>query len=465
MSVPKSSTASPLKYTDVEEIPRIRERLRAGFKSGKLRPIEYRKNQILQLAYLMKENFSRFEEAFAKDLGRPALEASLMELSTTITDCMTAYDNVDKWSKPEGVPFHWSFTVMRPKIYKTPKGVVLIIGPFNYPIVCSLNILAGAIAAGCGAVIKMSELTPTISSLVAELFPIYMDQDLFAVVNGAIPETTALLDLQWDHILFTGSSGVGKVVAAAAAKHLTPVTLELGGQCPVFIDPNTDFKFAAKRLLWGKMVNVGQTCTAPNHVFVPAEAHDAFVQAVAEVYDTFWPNGTSEPGTVGRIVSDRHFGRLKGILDKTNGEIVRGGETDPSQRFIAPTVIKNVKLGDSTLEEELFGPIMPIVPVKSIQEALDYTNSRDHPLSLYIFSQDPKFKKNIIENTQSGAVDVNETVIHMAVPGLPFGGVGASGYGQHTGRFSFETFTHFRSSLDSPRWVDLVFGWRFPPYT
>ncbi|KAG8898463.1 hypothetical protein FRC01_010902, partial [Tulasnella sp. 417] len=427
------------------------------------------------------ENSKRFEDALAVDLGRHTVETRVSEFTGTLGEIVEAYHNVAKWSKPQAAPFDIQWFPLRPKIYKSPKGVVLIIGPFNasprisfatteeltYPLVCTIAIMAGAIAAGCACVIKMSEHIPTVSGLIAELFPKYMDQDLFQVINGGVPETSKVLELQWDHIVFTGSTTVGKIVASAAAKHLTPVTLELGGQNPVFLDPSYDLDVAARRLLWGRFMNVGQVCLSPNHIFIPASAQDKLVEALSRAYDSFYPEGAANSDSLSRLVSTGAFDRLQGVLEKTRGTIVKGGlaEADREGRFFPPTIVKDVKEGDSLLDAELFGPILPIVPVKDLQEGIDYTNARPHPLAAYVFTDDAKFKKYVIDNTQSGAIDVNDVCVHMTVPGLPFGGVGTSGYGAHTGKFSFDTFTHHRSSVDSPAWVDKILNFRFPPYT
>ncbi|KAG9038256.1 hypothetical protein FRB95_002217 [Tulasnella sp. JGI-2019a] len=457
------ATASKFEFTPLEDIPKIRDTLRDTFKSGKYNSLAHRKTQLLQLGYLLKENEARFNDAFKTDLGRHQLETGALELHGTIGECVAAWKNVDKWAKPDGVPFHSTFSVMSPTIYKQPKGVGLVIGPFNYPILCSIGPMIGAIAAGCPCVVKMSELTPNISGLLAELWPIYMDLSYTRVINGAILETTTLLDLQWDHIVFTGSGTVGKIVAKAAAKFLTPTTLELGGQSPVFVDTNMDLSVATRRILWGKTINAGQSCTAPNHIFVPADQQDKLVEAFKKTYKEFYPDDATNSLSVSRIVVDTHFNRLKGLIDKTQGDIVCGGEIDAATRFVAPTIVKNVRLDDVLMKAEIFGPILPIVPVNDYQEALDYTAANDHPLCLYIYSDSPTLKKQIIENSTSGAVDVNECCLHMAVPGLPFGGVGPSGSGQHMGKHSFDTFTHHRSSIHNPRWTDLLFSWRYPP--
>ncbi|KAG8881407.1 hypothetical protein FRB97_009602 [Tulasnella sp. 331] len=453
-----------IEFTSLEEFPAIRDTLRATFKSGKTRDVNYRKTQLLQLAYLFRENEERWNEAFEADLGRPKMESTTIELNGIISECVEAWKNVDTWAQPDSAfSFASRLSVMRPKVYKQPKGVGLVIGPFNYPILCSIGPLVGAIAAGCPCVVKMSELTPTVSGLLAELWPNYMDMDFTRVVNGAIPETTALLNLQWDHIVFSGSNTAGKIVALAAAKHLTPTTLELGGRSPVFMDTNTDLKIATRRLLWAKAINAGQTCTAPNHIFVPEHQQDKLVEAFRQTYAEFYPEGPEESKSVSRIATKAHYNRLNDLIDDTDGEIICGGMSDAETRFIAPTIVKDVKLDDPLMQSEIFGPILPIVPVKDYQEALDYTNAGDHPLALYIYSDNPELKKRLIENTISGAVDINECCLHVVVPGLPFGGLGQSGSGAYTGKFSFDTFTHNRSSIHNPKWTEWLFGWRYPP--
>ncbi|PPQ70858.1 hypothetical protein CVT26_014081 [Gymnopilus dilepis] len=460
MSIPE------LKYTPIEEIPKIRDELRAGFASGKLRSIPYRKYLLTKLIYLIKDNLSRFEEAMAIDLGRPTLEARFLELVPTIGEVATQLKNIDKWTKPEKPPFSINFGPMRPVIRKEPKGTVLIIAPFNYPMWLTLGPLAGAIAAGNTVLVKPSESTKATSALMTELLEQHLDKDVVRMVNGAVPETTKILELQWDHILYTGNSRVAKIVATAAAKHLTPVTLELGGKSPVIVDPNVDLKLAAKRLMWGKVVNAGQTCVAPDYILVPKEFQDKFVQALKDVYEEFYPpeKPPSSPGAFARLIHQQAAARVAGLLEKTQGKIVFGGEVDIEKRYISPTVVRDVKGDDSLMSEEIFGPVLPVVPVDSIDDAIKFVNAREHPLALYVFSQDDKFKTKVFDNTQSGAACVNETVVHPGAEGLPFGGIGPSGYGYHTGKYSFDLFTHLRASLDNPSWIDWILSFRFPPY-
>jgi len=456
-----------LEYTPVESIDGIRNELRAGFASGKLRSIAYRKYQLTQLIYMIKDNMTRFEESLNADLGRPVLECRMMETVPTIGEIVEQLNGVDNWSKPTKPPFSLNFAAMRRLIRHEAKGTVLIISPFNYPIWLSIGPLAGAIAAGNTVCLKPSESTPATTSLMTELIAKYLDNDVVRVINGAVPETTKLLELQWDHILYTGSGRVGKIVAAAAAKHLTPTTLELGGKSPVIIDPGCDLKTATKRILWGKVVNAGQTCVAPDYVLVPKDFQDEFVEALKETYEEFYPDPdkrSSAQGAFSRIITPQATARIAGLLERTKGTIVFGGEIDKANKYIAPTAVKDVGPGDSLMSEEIFGPLLPIVPVENVDEAIKFVNERDHPLALYVFTQDEQFKNKVFNGTQSGAVLANETLIHPGTDGLPFGGVGPSGYGTHTGKYSFDLFTHERASMDSPSWIDYLLNFRFPPY-
>ena len=456
-----------LQYTPIDEIEKIHAQLKQGFASGKLKSLEYRKYQLTQLAYLVKDNTEALQEALKKDLGRPVLECNMLEIVPSIGEALTQLKGVDKWSKPEKPPFNFNFFAMKPVIRKEPKGVVLIISPFNYPLWLSLGPLAGAIASGNCALIKPAESTPHTSALMTELVHKYLDNDVVRVVNGAVPETTKILELQWDHILYTGGGRVAKIVATAAAKHLTPITLELGGKSPVIVDPECDLKTAAKRILWGKCVNAGQTCVAPDYILVPRDFQDTFVNALKEAYEEFYPDSkrAAAPDSYSRIVTPQAFNRIKGLLDNTDGKIAIGGNVNAEDKFIEPTIVKDVGASDSLMSEEIFGPVLPIVPVDNIDEAIKFVNERDHPLALYVFSQNDKVKTKVFSNTQSGAAIANETVIHPGAEGLPFGGVGPSGYGMHTGKYSFDMFTHFRASMDSPSWVDLILKMRYPPYT
>ncbi|THH00936.1 hypothetical protein EW026_g1673 [Hermanssonia centrifuga] len=456
----------PLVYTPVEDIPKIHEDLRKGFRSGKTKSIAYRKEQLAGLAYMIKDNTERFQDALKADLGRPPIESDLLDISAALSEAKDAYDNVEKWAKPEKARWDFNWFAMKPTIRKEPKGVVMIIAPFNFPMLLMLGHLASAIAAGNAVLMKPSELCQATNQLIADLVPQYLDSDLYRVVNGDVPVTTKLLELRWDHILYTGGGRVAKIVCAAAAKHLTPVTTELGGKSPVIIDPKCDMKLAARRIFWGKIANAGQVCVAPDYVLIPRDAQDHFIQEVQDIYKTFYPTDPATSDSYSRIISEGHTARIKRYIDETKGEIIIGGEVDVGKKYIAPTVVKNVPFDDSLMDEEIFGPVLPIVPVKDLDEAIEVVNSRDHALSLYVFTQDPAFKAKVFDNTQSGSAVANEVVIHVGATGLPFGGIGPSGSGYHTGKYGFDVFTHHRGTLDNPGWVDtLILKGRYPPYT
>ncbi|CAE7171007.1 unnamed protein product, partial [Rhizoctonia solani] len=340
--------ATKLEYTPLDEINQIHARLHASFRTGKTKPIAARKENLAKFAYMIKDNTEALQDALAKDLGRPKVESSFLEINSLIKESVDVYKSVDKWARPEKAPFSLNFAPMNPVVRKEPKGVVLIISPFNYPLWLALGPAIGAIAAGCATVIKPSELTPATSALIARLIAKYLPSDVITVVNGGIPETTRLLDLPWGHILYTGSGNVGKIVATAAAKHLTPVTLELGGKSPVIVDPASDMKLAARRILWGKATNAGQTCVAPDYVLVPREGQDALVKELQAVYKEFYPQGAKDSDSYSRIISTGHWDRVKGILDGTNGKVVVGGgaDADRESKFIAPTVVKDVDAHD-----------------------------------------------------------------------------------------------------------------------
>ncbi|PFH47735.1 hypothetical protein AMATHDRAFT_67022 [Amanita thiersii Skay4041] len=451
-------------YTPLEQIPIIRDELRATFRSGRTRSLEWRRHQLLQLARMAKENGDALAAAVNADLGRPKLETFLGEVGPIIERCMICADKLEEWTKPERVEVPDWMKLWNPTVYKAAKGTVLIIAPWNYPMILSLQPLYGAISAGCCAVIKLSELSPNYSALVAELLPKYLDSSAYRTILGAVPEVTKTLELQWDHIFYTGNGKVGRIIAAAAAKHLTPLTLELGGKSPVIIDRDFDLRLAAKRILWGKTTNCGQICVSPDYVLIPRDKQDKFIAAVKDAYAEFYPQGALNSDSFGRVVTETHFKRLLGLLEKTQGQIVFGGKNDGKKR-IEPTIIRDVKPGDALLDEELFGPLLPLVPVDTLDEAIEYINTRDHALVLYAFTENEEVKKKINENTTSGNLVFNDTFMQLAVNELPFGGVGESGYGRQVLKFSCDLFMYQRSCVDIPRAAEPGLETRYPPYT
>ncbi|KZT02806.1 aldehyde dehydrogenase [Laetiporus sulphureus 93-53] len=400
----------------------IHERLRSGFCSEKTKLITFRKVQLLWFGHLVQDNIKLFKDAFAADLGRCGEEAKFLELNGTPIKIKIALDNVEKWAVPEKSPFSLFWWGMSSTIRKKElKGTVLIISPFNYPVYLLLCPLASAIVAGNTIMLKPSELTPTMTSLLAELVSKYLDPDVVQLVNGSVPETTRVLELPFDHIRCNGH--VAQIVMTAAAHHLTPVTLEN----PCFVDPNCDVKVSAKQIVWGRLVNGGQLCLCPDYVLVPEGFQDTFVEALTDAYiqGAAHPTDPYTSGLVTRIVNERHMVRLK----------------------------------------ELFGPILAVVPVKDLDEAIAFVNARDNPLAIYIFTQNTNVKKKVLDNTQSGSASVNEVIMHCQAYGMPFGGIGASGTGYMTGKYAFDTFTHLRNTVDNPYWTDsTVLSARYTPY-
>ncbi|KAF8428056.1 aldehyde dehydrogenase [Boletus edulis BED1] len=456
-----------LKYTPIREIPKIRETLRATFKAGVTRPLEWRKHQLYQLARLAQNEADAICDALNKDLSKPKLEVLMAEVGAVVERATKSAEQLDAWAAPEHPDVPDWHKGWKPTVHKAPRGTALIISPWNYPFILNSQPLMGAIAAGCCAVLKPSEVSPHLSQLVTDLLPKYLDPSAYRVVNGAVSETTKLLELQWDHIFYTGNSRVARIIAAAAAKHLTPLTLELGGKSPVLVDSAYDMRLAAKRILWGKCNNAGQICVAPDYILVPRSKQDEFVEGLKEAYKTFFPDGAIGASHYGSIVNESHFNRLSSLLDRTKGERITDvfeGRKDTARKRIEPTVVKNVQDDDPLLEEELFGPILPIVPVDSLDEALAFINARPHPLVLYAFTEDPNVKQRLIDETQSGGLVFNDTFQQLAVNELPFAGVGQSGYGYQVMKYTFDTYTQLRSSIDIPKEAEPFLQLRYPPH-
>ncbi|KAH7106672.1 NAD-dependent aldehyde dehydrogenase [Auriculariales sp. MPI-PUGE-AT-0066] len=439
--------------TPLDEIPKIRLRLRAGFATDRSRDIAYRKTQLAQLAHLLQDNRDRIYDAIKLDFNRAQLETEMLEIGP-------------KWTAPERAPFSLNWRLSAPTIYRESKGTVLIVGPFNYPVYSNFMPLIGAISAGCAVVLKPSELTPNSTALLTELLPKYLDPEMYAIVNGSIPEMKTLLGLQWDHIFFTGSTNVGRIVAKAAAEFLTPVSLELGGKNAAIVDSTVDFDAAARSILWAKTANSGQTCIAPDFVMVHKDAHDKFITAIQTAYKQFWPDAAAQPEAQAHVVNNAAFKRMVDLLTRTKGTIVAGGglETaDEATNYFPATLVDNTKFDDSLMEHEIFGPILPIVTVENIEEAVEY--SRTRPLACYVFTNNSKVAEQVRLNTRSGAFVQNDAMIQGAMWGLPFGGVGDSGYGPQGGKYTFELFTYHRAVATPPGFMEKILALRYPPYT
>jgi aldehyde dehydrogenase (NAD+) len=458
----RSSSAFEKEATKSQTAADTVTRLRASFDRGRTRPLEYREEQLAGLARMLKEREGEIEAAIHQDLGRPAIEIYASEIALVASELALTRKKLRSWTKPQRVPTSLVAQPGKSRIYHEPLGVVLIIGPWNYPFQLVLAPLVGAIAAGNCAIVKPSEVVPTISALLAARLPEYVDPECVRVIQGGVDETTELLAQRFDHIFYTGNGTVGRIVMEAAAKHLTPVTLELGGKSPCLVDQQTDLDVAARRIVWGKFYNAGQTCVAPDYVLVHQAVHEGFLSRLKETVHNFFGEDPSKSPDYGRIVNERHHRRLMKLLPGS-GTVVTGGAADEESRYIAPTILRDVTAGAPVMTDEIFGPILPVLSVKDMEQAIAIVNERPKPLALYLFSSDPLIQESVLERTTSGGVTVNHALLHLTVPSLPFGGVGPSGMGAYHGRASFDTFSHKKSVLVKPTWFDPSFF--YPPYT
>ncbi|NXN52426.1 AL3B1 dehydrogenase, partial [Rynchops niger] len=437
--------------------------LRAAWLCGKTRPMEYRVAQLEALGRFLDEKKQEILEATSSDMGKPSFEAEFSEIILCKSELHETLNNLSRWMKDEHVDKNsvtrWDSAFIR----KDPYGVVLIIAPWNYPVNLLLGPLIGAIAAGNCVIIKPSEMTKNTERLVAEALPSYLDKDCFAVVTAGVQETTRLLENKFDYIFFTGSPSVGRIIMTAAAKHLTPVTLELGGKNPCYVSDTCDVQNVARRVAWGRFFNAGQTCIAPDYVLCSLEMQEKLLLALSKTITDFYGSNPQKSHDFGRIAGEKHFQRLQELL--CSGQVVIGGETDEAERYIAPTVLADVHPSDPIMQEEIFGPILPIVPVANMDEAIDFINSRERPLVVYAFSSNNKVVNQVLERTSSGGFCGNDTLMHVTLTSLPFGGVGSSGLGMYHGKFTFNTFSHHRGCLHRYMGRETINALRYPPYT
>ncbi|XP_075568385.1 aldehyde dehydrogenase family 3 member B1-like [Pelecanus crispus] len=437
-------------------------RLRAAWLSGKTQPMEYRVAQLEALGRFLDEKKQDILEATALDMRKPPFEAEYSEIILCKNDLHETLNNLSYWMKDEHVDKNLVTRLDSAFIRKDPYGVVLIIAPWNYPINLLLVPLIGAIAAGNCVVVKPSETTKNTERLIAEMLTCYLDNDCFAVVTAGVQETTRLLENKFDYIFYTGSPSVGRIIMTAAAKHLTPVTMELGGKNPCYVSDSCDVQNVARRVAWGRFFNTGQTCVAPDYVLCSAAMQEKLLPALREAITEFYgPNPRDSPD-FGRIVGDKHFQRVQALL--RSGRVVIGGQTDEKERYIAPTVLVDLQPSDPIMQEEIFGPILPIVIVANMDEAIDFIRSREQPLVVYAFSSNDKVVNQVLEKTSSGGFCGNDTLMHVTLTSLPFGGIGNSGLGMCHGRFTFDTFTHHRGCLLRGMGREALNAFRYPPY-
>ncbi|KAI9150872.1 Aldehyde dehydrogenase, dimeric NADP-preferring [Paramyrothecium foliicola] len=451
-------------FTPLKESIATHHRLTLTFSTGKTKDIRWRKWQLKQLWWLLEDNEQAIANALQGDLSRHETEALSNEVAPLKKDILEHLRKMEEWAADE--PIAEAGFIMgrlgKARVRKEPLGVALIIGAWNFPFLLTLQPVIAAISAGCTVLIKPSELSVASQNLMTKLVARYLDPEAVQVVTGGPQETTELLKLKFNHVFFTGSTKVAKYVAASAAKHLTPTVLELGGQGPAIVGQSADCELAAKRIAYVKFLNAGQICLSVNHVFVDPSIHDLFVERLIHWTREFAGQGKTQ---MCKIVNERNHGRLQELVERSKGTIHHiqcAGKTDAT--FMSPVVATEVQLTDSLLSEELFGPICPVVKA-TVAEAVWATNQGPHPLAIYIFSKDRAEIDNVLNSTISGGVTVNDTLLHIAVPGAPFGGVGDSGHGYYHGKHGFMAFTHQRTVLELPTWLEVLLASRYPPFT
>lgn len=430
-------------------------------RSGATRSAEWRATQLTALQAMMNDCAEDFYAALWTDLRRNRIDADLTDVKYIASEVDYVLSHLQRWMTPQPVSTPMMLAPSHAHVRFDPLGVGLIIGTWNYPVMLTLSPLVAAISGGNTAVIKPSEVAPATAEVIARRIPEYLDREGFSVVLGAAPETTALLEQQWDHIFFTGGTAVAKIIMTAAAKTLTPVVLELGGKSPAIVDSSADLRVAAHRIAHGRWTNAGQTCTAPDYVLVAKDVGAPFLEQLKKTLIQFYGEDPQQSADYGRIISTRHFDRLTGLL-ASGGDIYHGGQHDRADRYIAPTVLVNASPESPVMQEEIFGPILPVIEIGDIQTAIQFINSRPSPLGLYIFAGDQVIADHILDSTASGDAAVNDCTLQPIIHDLPFGGVGNSGMGKYHGEFGFRTYTNARGVLYHSTRLDP--GVRYPPY-
>ena len=431
------------------------------FATGETRDYNFRVLQLKKLAQLITENDQLIFEAVHQDLRKPAIEAFGSEILIVLSEINYVLKHLKSWMKPQNVGTPATLFPSSSCIYSEPLGVVLIVAPWNYPFALTIQPLIGAIAAGNCAVLKPSEQTPHTSKAIAQLINHNFDPSFITAIEGGIETNQALLAEKFDHIFFTGGTAIGKIVMEAAAKHLTPVTLELGGKSPCIVDAESNLEITAKRIIWGKFYNAGQTCVAPDYLLVQKNIKSALIEKLLEFVKIFYGDNPQQSPDLARIVNDRQFDRLVNLLDE--GKILIGGNHDRSDRFIAPTLIDCIDPNSKIMSDEIFGPILPILEYDQLSDAIAFVNARPKPLALYFFSSNKQNQQRILQEISYGGGCLNDIIMHLGNPELPFGGVGNSGIGSYHGKATFDTFSHRKSILKNSFRFDLKF--RYPPYT
>lgn len=444
------------------DVERMIQEQRNFYYTGATRSTDFRKAQLENLKQAILANEEIIIEALERDLGKSEFEAYATEIGFVLDSIGSMQKNIEDWMEPEKVKTPIHLQPAKSFIIREPYGSVLIIGPFNYPFQLVMEPLIGAITGGNCAIVKPSETTPNVASAIRvvleEAFPTYYVR----VVEGEREEVTALIHASFDYIFFTGSVKVGKVVMKAASERLTPVTLELGGKSPAIVDQTADIDLAVKRIAWGKLMNTGQTCVAPDYVCVHESVKDEFVKKLTKTINSFYGKNAQASPDYGRIVSTPHFDRLAELIESESDKIIYGGKTDRSNRYIEPTVLDNINWNSPSMEDEIFGPILPIITYQDLPLLLRQIRQLPKPLSAYMFSENERAITFFLEELPFGGGCINDTVSHVGSAHLPFGGVGPSGMNSYHGKYSFETFTHAKSILKKS--TKITTNILFPPY-
>ena len=448
-----------IENTPLQTITSIVTAQREFFRSGATLDREFREMQLGRLLKALKEWQKPLCEALWHDLHKSKEEAFLTELSIVEGEIKNHLKHLKRWMRRESHPTPLKMTPSRSYTISQPLGCSLIVSPWNYPVQLLLNPLVGAISAGCTAILKPSPYVPQVSEVIEQMIEATFDEKYIAVVQGNRDVNSALLEHRFDIIFFTGSPSLGKRVMEAAAKHLTPVILELGGKSPCIVDKGANIPLTAQRLAWGKTLNAGQTCIAPDYLLIHSSLQEEFIREFSAALERLHGKDPQLSRHFVRIVNDKSFERVSSYL--TDGEAVLGGKTDSGERYIAPTLLRNVSPSSPVMQEEIFGPVLPMLTFERREEVINFINEREKPLALYYFGDEEKGWK-ILRRTQSGGACINDTIMHIANENIPFGGVGNSGMGSYHGRLSFDAFSHRRAVVCTPTWIDLPF--RYMPY-
>lgn len=445
---------------DESAIADIVHKQRSYFDVGNTRPISFRLKQLRTLKQAVLDNEKRISAALWSDMRKSEFEAYTTEIECVLCETNRHIKNFQSWARPQKVPTPLIHFPASSHVYSEPFGVALIIAPWNYPFHLTLLPLVGAIAAGNCAVLKPSEIAPHTSDAIAAMFRENFDPSFITVVEGEAKTSQTLLSQKFDYVFFTGGSSIGKIVMEACARNLTPVTLELGGKSPCIVDKDINVEYTARRIVWGKFLNAGQTCVAPDYLLVHKDVKTQLLESMRKCVEQFYGKNPLSSPDYSRIVNEIHFNRILGLLKE--GNIILGGDTNKNELYIAPTIIDNVSLEHKVMQEEIFGPVLPVMDYDDLTQAISLVNRLPKPLSLYFFSRNKKNQDRIQRETTSGGLCINDTISQLVTSYLPFGGVGTSGFGNYHGKSSFDTFSHKKGVLKRSFWFDIKA--RYPPY-